>query len=105
MFAGPLNIGIPPISYTSIPRPIYHYSVPLFGMITFLLYLLSIQFMLPGRRWRLQWSEILILFVVFLGFVSLITIGYYSTTHRYENIHIVTEEQPAVLIPEQRPLP
>lgn len=93
--------GTPTISYTNIPRPLYHYSVPLFLIITLFCYLMSTRFILPARRWRFQWAEILIALVFIIGLVGIIAAGYSLTTNRYENIITQTTPTP---IPSNLPL-
>lgn len=79
-------MGSPPISYTSIPRPIYHYSMPIYGALTLLLYLVSARLVLPVRRWRLQWAELVLSGVLILGYLGLVAIFFLGTSNRYENI-------------------
>lgn len=80
-----------PISYTSIPRPIYHYSLPLYGVITLVLYLLATRLVRPTRRWRITWNDALISLILLLGLTGLTTLAFFATTNRYENINLATE--------------
>jgi ABC-type transport system involved in multi-copper enzyme maturation permease subunit len=105
MIAGPWNIGIPPISYTSIPRPIYHYSLPLFGILSILLYLITTRLIMPARRWNIQWTELLITIVIILGYAGMVSIAYFATTNRYESIRIINTEQMENQTPEVQPTP
>lgn len=82
--------GSSTISMTSIPRPLYHYSLPLYGLIVLVLYLLATRLVLPTRRWRIQWSEALIGLVLVLGYLGLVSIGFFTTANRYENIQVIT---------------
>ena len=77
--------GAPEISLTEIPRPIYHYSLPLFGGITLVLYAITTRLVRSFNRWRIQWSEILVVLIVTVGFIGLIYIAYLATAFRYEN--------------------
>ncbi len=88
-------VGAPPISYDSIPRPIYHYSLVLFGTITLLLYLVSTRLTLPARRWRIQWTELVLALIIMLGFLGMVAIAYLGTANRYENILIQTPPPPS----------
>lgn len=100
MLGGSLwNAMIPPISFTSIPRPVYHYSLPLYGIITLVLYLLTTRLVRPARRWQVTWSEALIALILLLGFTGLIVLGFFATTNRYENISLTVSEPPAVVQP------
>ena len=93
------NSLIPPISYTSIPRPIYHYSLPLYGFITLVLYLLATRLVRPTRRWQITWSDALIGLILLLGFAGLVTLGFFATTNRYENITLAATATPAMMEP------
>jgi len=78
-------MGGPPISTESIPRPIYHYSIPLYIGLTLLLYMLATRLVRPTRRWRFEWGEILVGVVLLLGLLGLVTLAFASTADRYEN--------------------
>jgi len=86
-------MGSTPISQDSIPRPIYHYVLPLYSLVAILLYLLTSRLVKPVRRWQIQWSEAVLALVLVLGFVSAIFMGYLLTTNRYENIQISDQSQ------------
>ncbi len=86
------NIGF--ISTSSIPRPLYHYTLPLYGLLSIVLYMLSTRLVRPARRWRLRAKELLtalLVILVYLGFVALV---FNSTTDRYENISIFAAPTP-----------
>jgi ABC-type transport system involved in multi-copper enzyme maturation permease subunit len=83
--------GEPAISFTSIPRPIYHYSLPIYLLITLVLYLLASRLVRPARRWQFEWAEALVALVVVIGLLGTISVGYAATTNRYENINIVVQ--------------
>lgn len=88
--------GGTPISMTSIPRPLYHYSIPLYGLIALVLYLAATRLVLPTRRWRIHWSEALIAVILLLGYAGMVAVGYYTTANRYENIQIIQESSEIV---------
>jgi ABC-type transport system involved in multi-copper enzyme maturation permease subunit len=77
------------ISLTSIPRPIYHYTLPLYGALALLLYIIATRLVLPIHRWRIRLGEALVGLVLVLGYLALVGTGFYMTTHRYENIQII----------------
>lgn len=54
-------------------RPLWHYTAGLYGVITLLLYLASVQMLKPRRRWRFQRTELMKLAALLL---ALIGIGY-----------------------------
>jgi len=87
-------MGSAPISQDSIPRPIYHYVLPFYLLVTILLYLLTSRLVKPVRRWQIQWSEAVLALVLILGFVSAVSMGYLVTTNRYENIQIIESTTP-----------
>jgi ABC-2 type transport system permease protein len=98
--------GGSPISMSTIPRPLYHYSLPLYGLIILLLYLLSTRLVLPTQRWRIQWSQALIGLVLVLGYLGLVSIAFFSTANRYENAQIITPTPvPEVIEPVGSVLP
>lgn len=92
----------PPISFDSIPRPLYHYSLPLYLGISLILYLLASRLVLPARRWRIHWHEWTLALVVLLGFTGIVSLGYVLTSPRYENIILVS---PSPTPPELPPTP
>jgi len=49
--------GTNEIGFTSIPRPLYHYSLAIYGAITIVLYLITTRLVLPTRRWRIHWPR------------------------------------------------
>jgi ABC-type transport system involved in multi-copper enzyme maturation permease subunit len=71
-------------SMTSIPRPLYHYSLPLYAGISLLLYLLSTRLVLPTHRWRLGWRDLIALLGMFLIFSGVVTAAFVATADRYE---------------------
>jgi ABC-2 type transport system permease protein len=77
-----LNTSV--ISQTSIPRPLYHYSLPLFGAITLVLYLVSTRLVQPTRRWRISRRDGLIAFGLIAGYAGLVAVAFLLTTGRYE---------------------
>jgi ABC-2 type transport system permease protein len=127
-FGGGIStLGGQTISQTSIPRPIYHYSLPLFAGVALVLYLLSTRLVRTNRRWRLNWKEAVIALVLLATFGGATAVAFTTTADRYENVSIfraatpqpvlfgqgvaverVVEVQPAVPIaepPTPTPLP
>lgn len=80
--------GQTPISMNSIPRPLYHYSLPIYIGMTLLMYMLTTRLILPARRWQIHWSQVLVALVLILGFIGLLTAAYVTTTNRYEGVQI-----------------
>jgi ABC-2 type transport system permease protein len=73
------------ISMVGIPRPLYHYSLPLYGVISMVLYLLSTRLVRPTRRWKLTHREILFALGLLLLFGGAVGVAFLSTADRYEN--------------------
>lgn len=82
--------GQPQISMDSIPRPLYHYSLPLFLGLTLILYLLASRLVRPARRWQMRLAEGLLALTLVLGFAGLTALGFAATASRYENVVIET---------------
>lgn len=100
MFGGTYWImASPPISFDSIPRPLYHYSLPLYLATSLVLYLLASRLVLPARRWQIRWHEWVLALVVLLGFTGILALGYLLTTSRYENILIVSPSPTPAILP------
>jgi ABC-2 type transport system permease protein len=106
MLGSPLSwiTGGPAISFTSIPRPLYHYSIPIYLGITLVLYLLAGRLVRPARRGSLDWAEAVVAIVLVVGFLGTISVGYAATSNRYENINIVTQPTATPII-ENTPTP
>lgn len=73
------------ISQTGIPRPLYHFSLPLYGFVTLTLYILSTRLIRPTRRWSIHWKEALIIVGLLAAFFSIVGIAFWSTSDRYES--------------------
>jgi len=72
------------IGLTHIPRPLYHYSVPLYGLLSILFYFGATRLVLPTKKWRLSQKEILLFLLSLLTLISVTLAGYYMTTASYE---------------------
>jgi ABC-2 type transport system permease protein len=86
------NLGIltgSTFSQVGIPRPIYHYSIPLYGGISMVLYLLSTRLVRPTQRWKLSRREILVMLALVLIFAGAVGIAFLSSADRYENVNIL----------------
>jgi ABC-type transport system involved in multi-copper enzyme maturation permease subunit len=93
--------GTNEIGFTSIPRPLYHYSLAAYGAITIVLYLITTRLVLPTRRWRIHWAEAVAALVILLGYAGVVAAGYAVTSGRYENISLVATAtpMPAMVVP------
>lgn len=81
-------------SQTAIPRPLYHYSLPLYGLVILVLYMVTTRLVLPARRWQISWKEA----GIALGLVSLLVgitaFTYWRTSDRYENFTDLQQQTP-----------
>jgi ABC-2 type transport system permease protein len=84
-FGPDVFFGTGPISQTSIPRPMYHYSLALFGAISLVLYLLTTRLVQPARRWKIKPRELLVGAGLVAGYAALVALAFYSTSGHYEN--------------------
>jgi hypothetical protein len=98
------NLGIlsgSTISMVGIPRPLYHYSLPLYGAISIILYFLSTRLVRPTQRWKFTRREIVFALSILLVFGGAVGLAFLSTADRYENAGIAqTDSLPS---PEMRP--
>jgi ABC-2 type transport system permease protein len=99
-----------------IPRPLYHYTLPLYGAMTLALFLLSTRLVQPARRWRVSWKEMLISLALFLVLGGTVALAFSVTSGRYERVSILSAPTPvpvpgpvvvqkAVAVPMQVPPP
>jgi ABC-2 type transport system permease protein len=100
-------MGSPEISLTNIPRPLYHYSLPIYGAVILILYLLATRLVKPSKRWKLHWTEGLLALVFLAGYAGVIMAAYASTTNRYENVLFSTpaEAGPTQSLPSDNKIP
>lgn len=84
ILSGIFNMGVSPISQTSIPRPLYHYSIPFYTLLSLVLYLIATRLIQPTRRWRIPRKELLIDVGLILVVVAAISAAFLATASRYE---------------------
>ncbi len=90
-------------------RPLWQYTVALYGSATVILYLLTTQLVKPVRRWRIGWRGLMVVLAV----VALLSAGLWfvfgtnrgSTGFRPEPPPTVVEPMPEVLIGVSPPPP
>jgi hypothetical protein len=74
-------------STESIPRPIYHYSIPLFALLSVILCLIAARFVMPTRRGQVKWKDTILISIGLIVIIAGITAaGFLLTADRYENI-------------------
>lgn len=77
-------LGGDTISFSSIPRPLYHFSLPLYGFITLILYFLSVRLVTPTRRWKISRRDLLIFLSMIFLLCAIILSLFFATTDSYE---------------------
>ena len=88
------------ITQNYIPRPLYHYSIPIFLIISVVFYFLASRLIRTTRRWKITRKEGLIYLSLIAG-VVLLTLGtFYLTINNYE--HAVTTDMPLDLLVNRR---
>jgi ABC-type transport system involved in multi-copper enzyme maturation permease subunit len=70
---------------SSIPRPLYHYSVASYAVITLVLYFLTVGFIHPTRRWSLSRKDARIAVMALLALALVGSLAFGLTAGRYEN--------------------
>jgi hypothetical protein len=78
-----------------IPRPIYHYTLPLYGLLTLFLYFLSVRLVQPVRRWRPGRRELLAALALILVLAGATALAWGLTADRYERAAGVPTPTPA----------
>jgi hypothetical protein len=67
-----------------LPRPLYHYTLPLYGLLSLALYLLATRLVRPTRRWRIRRREVLWAVIALLVLVVVVAVPFLATADRYE---------------------
>ncbi len=84
ILGGMFNLGMAPISQASIPRPMYHYTLPIYAVISLILYLLATRLVQPTRRWNMRRKDWLVGIGMVLLLVVVIAGAFFATAPRYE---------------------
>lgn len=86
-----------------IPRPLYHYSLPLYGLFSIIVYSLSTRLVMPTKKWKISRKEILIFLGVIFSLMA-VTIGaFYFTADRYENAPFLQQTDQFFMGPIREP--
>jgi ABC-type transport system involved in multi-copper enzyme maturation permease subunit len=80
---------------TATPRPLYYYTLPLYGTISLVLYLLGTRLVRPIDRWRLRWKDLLSVLVLFLAFAGIVALVFALTAGRYGQASTLAPPSPA----------
>jgi ABC-type transport system involved in multi-copper enzyme maturation permease subunit len=87
-----------------IPRPLYHYTLPLYGFITLALYLLATRLVQPARRWRIGMRGVLTALAALALFSLAAGLAFLATAGRYERVSIFATPTP-IAMPAEVPAP
>jgi len=69
---------------TGLVRPLYHYTLVLYGALSLVLYLLTTRLVHPVRRWRVGRQGLLAALALLLLFGGVVAAGFLATAGRYE---------------------
>jgi ABC-2 type transport system permease protein len=78
------NLGLLTGSGGGIPRPLYHYTLPLYGALSLALYFFAIRLVQPVRRWRIRWRDVAAALALLLLLFGAAAAGFLVTSDRYE---------------------
>lgn len=81
-----------------LPRPLYHYTLPLYAAISLLLYLLATRLVQPTQTWRVSWKDLRMAMVLFLILGSVAALAFAITADRYRTSIISPLPTPAPAI-------
>jgi len=88
-------------SATGVPRPLYHYTLPLYGALTLGLYFGATRLVRPTQRWRLGWRAVLITIAVLALFGGLVAGVFLLTADRYEWVGGLATPTPMPVVVER----
>jgi ABC-type transport system involved in multi-copper enzyme maturation permease subunit len=77
-------------------RPLYHYTLPLYGAISLALYLLAVRLIQPTRRWRVSRKETAAAVVLLLALGGVVALAFAFTADRYVTAGALPTPTPAV---------
>lgn len=81
---------------TAPPRPLYYYTLPLYGTISLILYLLGTRLVQPIGRWRLRWKDLLPMLALVLAFAGIVALVFVLTAGRYGEASTLTPPSPTL---------
>jgi ABC-2 type transport system permease protein len=80
-----------------LPRPLYHYTLPLYGGGALGLYLLATRLVRPARRWRLSWKDLSLAVAMFVLLGGLVALAFGITAKRYSDVSVFAAPTPVPL--------
>jgi ABC-2 type transport system permease protein len=93
---GNLSILTGSAGQTGTLRPLYHYTLPLYGTISLVLYLLATRLMRPIRQWRLSLNEAATVVVLLLALGGVVALAFAFTADRYVTVGALPTPTPAL---------
>jgi ABC-type transport system involved in multi-copper enzyme maturation permease subunit len=103
IFTGIGADALKPVSMTSIPRPIFHYSLALYLGLALLFFYLSAAYLNPLRRWRLSRQDVISALVAFLLLGAGSAGVYFATTGHYENYRPPQVDPTTIIVDPSQP--
>jgi ABC-2 type transport system permease protein len=94
ILGGGISLARGAVSQVGPVRPLYHYTLPLYGALSLALYLLSARLVRPTQRWRLRWREVVGATVLLIAFAALVGGGYLLTRTRYPSAGLTSRPVP-----------
>jgi ABC-type transport system involved in multi-copper enzyme maturation permease subunit len=79
-----------------LPRPLYQYTLPFYGLLSLGLYLLSTRLVRPTHRWRIRRREALLAVAALLALLLAIAVPFLATLDRYERAVLNATPTPAI---------
>ena len=83
ILGGGLSLASSSMPVAGAVRPLYHYTLALYGGLSLLLYLLSVRLVRPTRRWRVRRKEAAGAALLVLLFAGLVAGAFLLTARRY----------------------
>ena len=94
------NLGVLQGGQVGIPRPLYHYTLPLYVLLTLALYLLATWLVQPIRRWRVRRQEVVVALGSLLAFLGVVALAFAMTANRYQPVSIFAAPTPVPALAE-----
>jgi ABC-2 type transport system permease protein len=85
-----------------IPRPLYHYTLPLYGVTVLVLFILATRLVQPTHGWRVRRKEVVPVLALLLASGSAVALVFATTADRYEKASIFATPTPVALAIAER---
>ncbi len=107
VIAGQWSPSMDPLALTQYPRPLYHYSLLICGLVSIILFTLTVALLHPSRRFFLPLRAGLTGGGILAAFLGLAVALYLLTAPRYEWVKASTDTSnvPPVTFPVKPPMP